>query len=66
MIATESINGSSQRWHAPKKYITPETSGLEIDIQKATDSLVIELSWEGGAPFVEHFGSEGTAAQVVR
>jgi len=58
VIALESIDGSSQRWHAPKKYMSVETSGLEVDISEPTDSLVINLTWAGGQPFIERFGSE--------
>jgi len=50
----EVLDGISQQWHAPKKYADPETSGLATTITGPTDSLRIELSWEGGAPFVEH------------
>lgn len=58
VIGMESIDGASQRWHAPKKYASPETSNLTVDIQEPTDSLEINLSWEGGAPFVERFQTE--------
>jgi hypothetical protein len=58
VIANESIDPQSQRWHAPKKYINPDESGLVIDITGPTTDLVIELSWDGGEPFVERFGAE--------
>ncbi|MEZ5939936.1 MAG: hypothetical protein R3C18_01005 [Planctomycetaceae bacterium] len=58
VIANESIDPQSQRWHAPKKYCDPASSGLTIEIQKATDDLVIELSWDGAEPFVEHYDAE--------
>lgn len=40
-------------WHAPKKYASYETSGLTVDVTEPTDSQKIELSWDGGAPFIE-------------
>ncbi len=52
---TESVGENAQRWHAPKKYSNADSSGFEFDIQESTDSLLIELSWEGGEPFVEKF-----------
>lgn len=58
VIATESINGSSQRWHAPKKYVDATKSDLQVEITEPTDSLVIELTWDGGKPFIEKFDAE--------
>ncbi|HPM79489.1 MAG TPA: hypothetical protein PLF81_02255 [Candidatus Anammoximicrobium sp.] len=58
VIATESINATSQRWHAPKKYADVTRSGLEVNVEKATDNLEIQLSWNGGRPFVESFEAE--------
>jgi len=53
--ATEQLSSTSQRWLVPPKYGNPETSGLTATIDGPTDSLKIELSWEGGAPYVEHY-----------
>lgn len=58
IIANESLNAQSQKWHAPRKYIDPNQSGLKINITGPTDSLKIELSWEGGQPFVEKYEAE--------
>ncbi len=60
VIANESegFAGKAQRWHAPKKYINPASSNLRVEITKATNDLLIELTWEGGKPFVENFGTE--------
>ena len=44
-------------WHAPKKYAQPSSSGLSVEITEATDSLLVELSWDGRpGPVVERFG----------
>jgi len=51
--ANEYLSETSQRWHAPKKYADPGTSGLTATIDGPTDSLVINLTWDGGKPFVE-------------
>jgi len=53
ILAAEQLSPRKQRWHAPKKYANPKTSGLTAAIDGPTDSLLIELSWEGGKPFVE-------------
>ncbi len=58
VIGVETINPTSQRWHAPKKYADPATSGLTVTIEGPTDSLTIKLTWDGGKPFVEHFSKE--------
>ena len=58
VIATESINERSQRWHAPRKYVDPLTSGLNVTVTGPTEELKIELSWNGGKPFVQKFGKE--------
>lgn len=46
----ESINDTTTKWHAPKKYTDPETSGLTQEITGPTDSIVIELTWKGNTP----------------
>jgi hypothetical protein len=49
----EVLGPDTKRWNAPKKYADYETSGLTVEIDGPTDTLVIELSWDGGEPFVE-------------
>jgi hypothetical protein len=58
VISVEPLGGSSQRWHAPQKYTDTSTSGLEIEVTEPTEDLKINVSWEGGKPFVERFGQE--------
>ena len=56
ITGTEHISDTSQRWHAPKKYSQPGTSGLTAEIEEETDQLNFDLSWEGeetSEPFVE-------------
>ena len=52
---TEAIGEDAQRWHAPMKYSRATESGIEFEISEPTDSLLIELTWDGGKPFVEKF-----------
>ena len=41
------------RWHGPKKYADPNTSGLLAEISGPKDDLTFNISWNGGKPFVE-------------
>lgn len=50
---SEEISAQQKKWHAPKKYFGFRTSGLTQEITEATDSLVINLTWDGKEPFVE-------------
>lgn len=45
--------GDRVEWLAPKKYWSPASSGLTATIDGPTDSLVIELTWNGGKSFFE-------------
>jgi hypothetical protein len=49
----ESLSETQARWLAPKKYSEHATSELEVDITGPTDDLVIDLTWDGGKPFIE-------------
>lgn len=57
--AEEAVSETSKRWHAPKEYANPSTSGLWVTIDGPTDDLKIELTWAKSgkekAPFVEKF-----------
>jgi len=51
--AAESLSGTKNYWHAPKIYARFRTSPLTQEITESTDSLVINLTWDGGKPFTE-------------
>jgi hypothetical protein len=53
VVSNEQLSADAVRWLAPKKYADYRTSGLETQIDAPTDSLHIDLTWTGGAPFVE-------------
>lgn len=53
VAAKEMIGESKAKWHAPPKYADFRNSGLEYEITEPTDDLTIELTWDGGKPFVE-------------
>lgn len=57
VLAREAIGDTKLRWYAPKKYGSPNTSGLSQSIDGATDSVVINLTWDSQAgPFEESRG----------
>ena len=51
--AGEWLGDSERKWHAPPKYFNYRTSGLTQEITESTESMVINLTWDGGKPFVE-------------
>lgn len=54
ILAVEQLGSNKQKWHAPKKYAMPETSGLTITVNASNDSVLpIQLTWDGGKPFIE-------------
>lgn len=44
VIAAEALNETDVRWHAPQRYSSYETSGLEVEIAGPTPEVRIELS----------------------
>lgn len=58
VIANETLDARSQKWHAPKNYMDIENSGLTITVKEPTDSARIELTWDGGEAFIEKFDAE--------
>jgi hypothetical protein len=52
---------SEVQWFVPKKYANPTQSGLIENIEQATDSLLIELTWAGKTgPEIEKTGASMT------
>jgi hypothetical protein len=51
--AVEILSGNKSKWLAPRKYADFRTSGLSFDITEPTEDLTINLTWDGGKPFVE-------------
>lgn len=58
ITAGESLSPTSIHWHAPKKYASHHTSGLVVEVDQPTDSVVINLTWDGGSSFVERLDSD--------
>ncbi len=59
VVAFDTVSPTALRWLAPPKYRDSTTSGLTATIDGPTDSLAIELSWDGGKPFVERHETSG-------
>ena len=54
MVAAKEVIGESKvKWLAPPKYADFRRSGLSFEITEPTDDLTIELTWDGGKPFVQ-------------
>jgi hypothetical protein len=53
VVAREAVTETSARWHAPKKYTSHKSSGIAVEIDQPTNDLEINLTWDGGKPFVE-------------
>jgi len=58
VIALETVSPTKQKWHAPQKYTSTSTSGLTITVGENPEPVTIELTWDGGKPFVENFSAE--------
>ena len=59
ITAFETISAGAIRWMAQLKYRDLDTSELSVTIDKPTDALVIELTWDGGKPFIQRMDSSG-------
>ena len=55
----EMVKPTLMRWQAPKKYQDQATSELTQEITGPTDSVVINLTWDGGKPFDEAYYTGG-------
>ena len=51
--AKEMISESKAKWHAPPKYADFRSSGLTVEVTEPVDDMKIELTWDGGKPFVK-------------
>jgi len=52
------------RYLIPKKYFHASSSGITLKVEKPDDNVRIDLTWDGGAPFVEARQNQGDAAPV--
>ena len=59
IAANKGIGDTALKWFAPKKYADFKSSGIEVTIDEKTEELLIELTWDGGKPFVEGTPTSG-------
>jgi hypothetical protein len=53
ILAAEAVSPTKTRWHAPKKYAASATSGITIKVVEGKNEFELNLTWNGGQPFVE-------------
>lgn len=58
VVASESLGSTKIRWLVPKKYMEADTSDISFEINEPTENLKVELTWDGGKPFVETISTE--------
>ena len=51
VIACEQLGATGYRWHAPEKYASYKSSGLEQEVTQPTSDVTLNLKWDGGKPF---------------
>ena len=59
ITASEVLSATSIRWHAPKKYGNASSSGIVVDVSESMNPVEIQLTWDGGKPFVERVAGGG-------
>ena len=57
--ANKGKGDTALEWFAPKKYADFRKSGLTVTIGEENQDLKIELTWDGGKPFVEGTVAKG-------
>ena len=54
IVCFEDVGPTLREWFAPKKYMSPDTSGLTQTIDGPTDDVQIDLTWgKQKGPFTE-------------
>lgn len=57
VIASEVLSSTTIKWHAPPRYADGNASGLTFQVPPdGTDNANINLTWDGGKPYVETIG----------
>jgi hypothetical protein len=62
ITAGEFVSSSQTRWHAPKKYADVTKSDLTQQVSDFANDLVINLTWNGGKPFVETYEADSESS----
>jgi hypothetical protein len=53
VMAQKPLSDTKMQWFAPKKYSNQATSGLTYEVTEETHDATINLTWDGGKPYVE-------------
>jgi hypothetical protein len=53
VTSSQQKSANSVLWLAPKKYSQVSTSGLILDVTGANENAEINLTWDGGKPYIE-------------
>jgi hypothetical protein len=64
VFGQETINDTTARIHAPKRYGDLKLSGLSEEIKGPTDSIVINLTWQGNVPAKPYTETNGSAGDL--
>jgi hypothetical protein len=59
VVGAELISPTARRWYAPPKYAAPSTSGLSVEVARDMEPVELQLTWDGGKPFVESLAKGG-------
>jgi hypothetical protein len=66
VIASEQVGATGYRWHAPEKYASYSSSGLEQEISQPTSDLMLKLTWDGGKPFTAQSAADEADPKSLR
>jgi hypothetical protein len=62
VISREQINPTTTRHLIPPKYADPTTSETTVTIKEPTSALAVDLTWDGGKPYVVSMDGQGDVA----
>jgi hypothetical protein len=66
VFGQETINDTTARIHAPKRYGDLKLNGLTEEIKGPTDSVVINLTWQGNVPDKPYRETTGSTGDLPR
>lgn len=65
VTSTEALSQTSTKHLIPPHYAQPTTSKTTVTIDGPTENLKIELTWNGGKPYIERIEGQGDVAPIV-
>jgi hypothetical protein len=64
VMASKQLSPTRTQHLAPPKYGAIGRSGLTATIDESTEDLKVELTWDGGRPYVEEINTGGDVAPI--